>query len=73
MKLKIIHLFLANINQIKIIINNKDYKQLIHNNSFQKEKKGLLVLADQILRNNSLVHSLKSFSLLMVIPKANKF
>lgn len=64
---------MANINQLKIIINNKDFKQQTHNNSFQKEKKGLLVLADQILHNNSLVHSLKSFSRLMVTQKVNKF
>ena len=63
---------MANTNQLKIIINNKDYKQLTHNNSFQKEIKVLLVLADQILHNNSLVHSLKSFSRLMVTQKANK-
>ena len=63
---------MANTNQLKIIINNKDYKQLTHNNSFQKEIKVLLVLADQILHNNSLVHSLKSFSQLMVTQKANK-
>ena len=67
MKRKITHLYLANINRFKIIINSKDYKQQTLNNSFQKEKKVLLVLADQKLHINNLEHFLKIFNQLMVM------